>query len=136
MSEHCICGAELWNLFGEANDSVPPEDRRYVWKHVTGSGTLCTEPRWIADEMPDRKLTQAAAEQMAILTNRTHRAAGELETIQSTLAEMLYSTRELGAALNQPATVRRNTLTEVWDALMTAGNLSGARLVRDMIRGL
>lgn len=136
MKERCICGAYVRNVFESVNTDVEPEARKYVWVHVAGSDTACTEVRRIADILPDRKLTQGAAEQMSILMNRTRRAAGELENMQGALAELREGVAGLAEALVQPATIRRVTLMEAWDALVSSGNLDGARLVRDMIRGL
>lgn len=137
MTDYCICGAYLEDVMASANAELAPEDRsRAVWRHVPGSDTRCTGPRRTADVLPDRQLAEATAEQMAGLISRTRRASGELETAQSMLAELAEEVSALRNVLDQPATIRRNTLLEVWDKLMTSGNLTGARLVRDMIQGL
>lgn len=137
MTEYCICGASLEDVMASANAELSSEDRsRVVSRHVPGSDTRCTEPRRAADVLPDRQLAEATAEQMAGLISRTRRAAGELETAQSMLAELAEEISALRNVLDQPATIRRNTLLEVWGKLMTSGNPDGACLVRDMIQGL
>lgn len=137
MTEYCICGASLEDVMASANAELAPEDRSREGRiPVPGSDTRCTEPRRAADVLPDRQLAEASAEQMAGLISRTRRAAGELETAQSMLAELAEEVSALRNVLDQPATIRRNTLMEVWDKLMTSGNWTGACLVRDMIKGL
>lgn len=133
MSDYCVCGAAVRNVFESVNTDAKPEARKYVWVHLPGSDTRCVEPRPIRNA-GDRRLTQAAVEQMVDLTRHTRRASGEVETMQSQLAELSEEVSALHRVLDQPATVRKNTLIEVWDQLMNVGNLDGANTVRDMLR--
>lgn len=134
MSDYCVCGARVEDIMASANAELPAEDRsRPIWRHVPGSNTRCVEPQPTRNA-GDRRLTQAAVEQMVDLTRHTRRASGEVETMQSQLAELSEEVGALRRVLDQPATVRKNTLIEVWDQLMNVGNLDGANTVRDMLR--
>lgn len=133
MDEYCVCGAALVNVFQVSNEDLKSEDRKYDWFHKSGSDTPCTEVRPVKSLIPDRKLIQAAAEQMSALINRTRRASGEVERFQSITAELAEDVRELKHSLDHQDTIRQATLVAVWDRLTDAGYLDAAELVNDMI---
>lgn len=126
----CICGAEVINSFGEGEPKMWVD----AWVHAPGSDTRCTEVHRIDDALPDRVLIQGAAEQMANLVNRNRRAGGELEHLTSAVAELTEELERLRGEMSAPELIRRAALTEAWDVLVNAGDLAGARLVRDMIK--
>lgn len=136
MTERCICGAVVKDLMADHVSSLPQEERTSLWVHVAGSDTRCTDVRRIDDVIPDRALTQAAAQQMADLGDRARRARGEVERFQSIIGELMEEVGFLRTELDQPGLIRRANLVAVWERLMSAGNLDGANTVRDMMQEL
>lgn len=134
-TERCVCGAAVQDLMAAANEDLPPEDRHSAWVHVPGSDTRCIAVRLVS-QLDEHKLAVASAEQLAELSNRTRRAAGELERFQSALAELADEARDLHRSLDMPMAIRRATLRQVWHRMLSAGCLDGANLVREMMMEL
>lgn len=128
----CICGAAVINLSQDSR--LLDDDPRNVWVHESGSDTRCTEARPINDVTPDRDLIRGAAEQMSNLITRSRRAAGELERVQSAVAELIEELNFMRAELTYHGVIQRTVLLEAWDVLVNAGDLNGAKIVRDMIK--
>lgn len=67
-------------------------------------------------------------------TGRKLEAAGqEMAALKQAMADVDRRMEALDRQMMSPATVRRATLNKVWDALVDAGNISGAHLVMKMI---
>lgn len=132
--ERCVCGAEIRDFNAEWQDDLPVDERWPMWGHVPGSDTRCTKARRVADIFPDRDLITRTATQMAELGNRTRQARGEFERFQSLLAEVKDEAESLRRQLDQPDTIRRATLNQVWDKLVDRNEIAAAQIVRDMIR--
>lgn len=136
VTERCMCGAAVIDANAPHPDGEPVVERWSWWVHAPGSDTRCAKVHRVSEVMPDRALIEAAAAQMAELSNRTRRAAGEFERFQSLMAEVLDESRELKAALDQPHTIERATLGKVWNRLMRGNEIAAAMLVSEMMRDL
>lgn len=67
-------------------------------------------------------------------TGQKLEAAGkEMAELKAAMADVDRRMEALDRQMMSPATVRRATLNKVWDALVDAGNISGAHLVMKMI---
>lgn len=130
----CICGAAVINL--SKDSGLPDTDSRNIWVHVPGSDTRCTEVRRIEDVELDRDLAKATTKQMADLVTYAKLGRGEIEQFQSIVGELMEDVARLHAKMTDPELIRRAALTEVWNVLIEAENLAGARIVRDMIKAV
>lgn len=61
------------------------------------------------------------------------KAGKEMAELKAACDDVARRMEALDRRMMSPATVRRATLNKVWDALVDAGNISGAHLVMKMI---
>ena len=130
-TERCLCGAAVQCM--TVTDDLSTGDLVPRWVHMPGSDTRCRNVRRMDDVLPPREFTQAAAKQMAELNDRTRRAAGELERFQSIAAELSEDITDMRHQLNQHMAIKRSTLTDVWERLVSEGHLDAALTVREMM---
>lgn len=108
---------------------------------------LCPERR-PSRAMLDNHITQQHGETLPTKADRERldaewarvgdgldKAGREMTELRASLDAIDARMAALDKAVDSPDVVRRATLNQVWDKLMDAGNLAGATLVRDMLRG-
>ena len=135
MKDYCVCGAAVRNVWENAYQDLPPEERPAPrWSHVPGSDTRCTDVRLIRDLVPDGQMIRDTAQLMASLNDRARRARAELEGYPAVLAEVTEELARIRSTLDQPDTVRRATLVEVWERLVNGGQLPAAKIIMAIMR--
>ena len=120
----CVCGLTL-TLWSD-NDEI-------VWTHEHPAPE-CRDAA-PATGLPTKADRESLNEALARTGAGLAEAGREMAEMRAALDAVDARMAKLDGQLTDPATVRRATLNQVWDKLMDAGNLSGAALVRDMLRG-